>query len=149
MVDFESCIAFSFNKVAKNLAEILNSQLIKKGITYSQWIAMYLINEYGEISQKDLANLMGVKEPTITGLVEKLERAGYVKRMLNQEDKRKNKLSITAQGKKINKESTRIAEDFQDACLADISESDQNILLESLKKMEKASEKWLENSISQ
>lgn len=145
MFDLDNCIAFLVSKTAKNLAEILNSQLIKHGVTHSQWIAMYYIDKYGNISQKDLAELMGVKEPTITGLIEKTERLGYVVRNLDQEDKRRKQLSMTERGKRINAELIMIAEDFKNASLSKVSEAHQEILLDTLDKMQVSAQEWLED----
>ena len=135
MFDLDCCVAFVTNVASKTLSDSLNNRLIRHGVTKSQWIAMYYINREGNLTQKLLADLMGAKEPTITGILDRLEREGLILRQGDVNDKRKKILVLTDKGRLINAKLTDIAQEFRDVCLAGISEKDQKIFLEILDNM--------------
>lgn len=138
----DCCLAFVTNVASKTLSDSLNNRLIKHGVTKSQWIAMYYINREGNLTQKLLADLMGAKEPTITGILDRLQREDLILRKEDENDKRKKILVLTEKGKKINAELTDIAQEFRDVCLTGISDKDQKIFLDILDKMVVAATNW-------
>lgn len=142
MFDLDCCVAFVTNVAAKTLSDALNNRLIEHGVTKSQWIAMYYIEREGNLTQKLLADLMGAKEPTITGILDRLQREDLVLRKEDASDKRKKILVLTEKGKEINTELTKIAQEFRDVCLEGISEKDQEIFLDILDKMVIAATNW-------
>lgn len=142
MFDLDCCIAFITNVASKKLSESLNNKLLKYGVTKSQWIAMYYIKRNKNLNNNDLVELMGAKQPTITGIIERLEREGFIKRKYNKNDKRKKIILLTKKGEEINEKLTEVAQDFRDACLDGIDEKDQEIFLNILNKMVISAEKW-------
>lgn len=142
MFDLDCCVAFVTNMASKTLSDSLNNRLLKYGVTKSQWIAMYYINRSGNLNNNDLAELMGAKQPTISGIIDRLERENLIIREEDKNDKRKKFIHLTKKGEEINKELTDIAQDFRDVCLEGIDEKDQEIFLDILKKMVIAAEKW-------
>lgn len=85
---------------------------------------------------------MGAKEPTITGILDHLQREDLILRKEDENDKRKKILVLTEKGKKINAELTDIAQEFRDVCLTGISDKDQKIFLDILDKMVAAATNW-------
>lgn len=85
---------------------------------------------------------MGAKEPTITGILDRLQREDLILRKEDKNDKRKKILVLTEKGRKINAELTDIAQEFRDVCLNGISDKDQKIFLDILDKMVVAATNW-------
>lgn len=56
------------------------------------------------VTLKDIIEVIKVPKSTLTGLINKLEKNNYVKRTINQVDKRSYKLELTEKGVKISKE---------------------------------------------
>jgi len=67
----------------------------------SQVIAMVSIQERGGCSLSELRKEMHVSAPTITGIIDRLERDGYVKRLADQSDRRVTNVMLTKKGKGI------------------------------------------------
>lgn len=147
MFDLNECVAFVTNIASKSLSEALNTRLMDYGVTKSQWIAMYYIEKEGNLTQKHLSDLMGAKESTTTGILSRLERDNLIDRLYDDKDKRKKTLNLTEKGKEVNKNLTKIAKDFRDACLEDVSEEDQIIFLNVIDKMVASSNKWKKNKV--
>ncbi len=131
----DDCVAFLTNKVAKELADELNRQLLTYGITRSQWIAMYFIDKNESINQKELADLVGAKESTIAGILNRLENEGLIKREISLEDKRKKFIRLTELGQEKHKIYSEVAENFKDKCVEDIEEEEIEIFVRVLGKM--------------
>lgn len=144
MFDLDHCVAFVTNVASKTLSDALNSRLIKHGVTKSQWIAMYYINKKENLTQKSLADLMGTKESTITGILDRLEREDLILRQEDINDRRKKILVLTDKGRLKNTKLTEIVQNFRDVCLAGVSEEDQKVFLEILDKMVVAATNWKE-----
>lgn len=115
-------------------------------VTKSQWFAMYYINKNEYLSQKELAELMGASQPTITGILDRLEKQDFIERKEDQEDKRRKVIGLTQAGKEVNEKLTSIAEDFKNTCLENVDEKDQETFLEILDKMVASAEKWDEET---
>jgi MarR family transcriptional regulator, 2-MHQ and catechol-resistance regulon repressor len=76
------------------------------GITPSQWGALhtlYLAESEGlpELRLTDLGGRMLVRPPSITGVVDRLERRGLVLRTASADDLRAKKLSLTPAGRQL------------------------------------------------
>jgi len=81
MFNLDDCIAFVTCKGAKDLADTLEKRLNNFNITRSQWIALYYIKNSNMITQKQLADKMSLKEPSVVRLLDKMELYGWVNRI--------------------------------------------------------------------
>lgn len=144
MFDLDYCVSFVTNLASKKISESLNRKLIKHNVTKSQWIALYYINREKSISQKNLATLMGAKESTVTGILNRVEKEDLIMRTEDKKDKRKNLLSLTEKGQELTEKLTDIAQEFRDACLDGVSLEEQEIFLKVLDKMVSSAQNWQE-----
>jgi DNA-binding MarR family transcriptional regulator len=75
----------------------LESQPMKDGHTVPQRIVLGQLARHGQggLSVKELSRKMGLSHSTISGIVDRLERKGLVKRIQDQQDRRITKVTIT------------------------------------------------------
>jgi DNA-binding MarR family transcriptional regulator len=85
----------------KQAIEIAVRRQIAAVILFDQWVAqqfgmsasdtqfMHLLNLYGSLSAGRLAELSGLSTGTVTGVIDRLERLGYVYRERDPDDRRK------------------------------------------------------------
>ena len=99
MFDIESCVCFINSKTSKKMANMFNERLIPFGITRVQWIAMYYLLKYGDLSQKDLGERMDIKESTVARLLDRMEDEGLIKRSKGREDRRVTYIKLTNKGR--------------------------------------------------
>jgi len=98
MFDIESCVCFINNKTSKKMANIFNERLIPLGVTRVQWMAMYYLLKYGEMSQKELGERMDIKESTVARLLDRMEAEDLIIRTQAREDKRVKYIKLTQKG---------------------------------------------------
>jgi len=98
MFDIESCVCFINSKTSKKMANMFNERLIPFGVTRVQWIAMYYLLKYGDMSQKELGERMGTKESTVARLLDRMEDEGLIQRTKDKEDRRVKYIKLTQNG---------------------------------------------------
>lgn len=75
----------------------LNERLKKLGITSSQCAVLdflFYTNE-DEVSQRDVEKALSLKNPTVTGILKRLDEKGFILCVPNAKDKRKKKIYLT------------------------------------------------------
>ena len=70
-------------------------------ITIEQWSVLYHLWKVDGMSQQELCQATFRDKPSITRLVDNLEKQKIVKRMADKTDRRKNKIFLTAEGKSL------------------------------------------------
>ena len=73
------------------------------GLTYTQYIVLMVLWEYESINVGKLGEILYLDVGTLTPLLKRLEKAGYVTRQRSKEDERVTIISITSEGEKLKK----------------------------------------------
>jgi len=73
------------------------------GLTDVQFNILMILKEHGAagLSQQQLSEHLIVTKSNVVGLIDRLERSGYVKRMSHPSDRRFNQIVLTPAGEKI------------------------------------------------
>jgi len=74
------------------------------GLTVGQRMTLLLIGRDSEASATDLASLMHVHPGTMSGMLKRLQAAGFIARRGHQDDARRFVLSLTAKGVAANRQ---------------------------------------------
>ena len=85
----------------KKFARYQVSELYQGQITLPQFMVLNFLAHSGESKMKDLAGFMHVTTAAMTGIVERLVRDGYVKRLYDPEDRRIIRVDLTTKGKEL------------------------------------------------
>lgn len=113
-------IGFMIKQINNVFEKELNEKVKKLGLTSSQCAVLdYLFHtSKDEISQRDVERHLSLKNPTVTGLLKRLDEKGYILCVPNAKDKRKKNIYLTekaydiqrrmeAERKKLDRELTR------------------------------------------
>lgn len=73
------------------------------GLTDVQFNILMILKEYGSagLSQQQLSEHLIVTKSNVVGLIDRLERSGYVKRMSHPSDRRFNQIVLTKKGEQL------------------------------------------------
>lgn len=110
-------------------------RLQKTGITRVQWIALYYVKTRKSISQRELSNLMNVKDSSVGRLLDRMERDGLISRERNDIDRRVIYIKLTSKGEDLISDLIPIGNKFNDDLTAGIDEQELMIYEKVLKKM--------------
>ena len=78
--DFENSVGYWVFATAHALACAMNEELAAHGITSRQWEVLACISHDGELSQSELAERMHIEAPTLVGVLDRMERDGWIVR---------------------------------------------------------------------
>lgn len=94
----ENQICFPLYATSKEIIRQYQPFLSGLDLTYTQYITMLVLWEYGDTNMKELGKHLFLNSGTLTPLVKKLEDKGYVKRKRNRKDERNLIIALTPQG---------------------------------------------------
>lgn len=123
------------NLICKKMINYLNSKLAEYDITAEQWQVMLILSKHNKINQKLLAGEVKKDQPTLTRMLDILERKSLVERHLSKEDRRSYSVHITEKGLNQTEKLVPYIEDIFKNLLDGISEEDLNIYLDVLDKI--------------
>jgi len=93
--DFEDSLLYGVCSTSHAMEKALNEELAPLGITHRQWQALGWLVFEGELSQCELADRMRIEPPTLAGIVDRMERNGWIERVPCPEDRRRKRLRPT------------------------------------------------------
>lgn len=88
--------------------KIMQNYLDETGVYQAQHRLLMEISKNPNASQNDIAVSMDVSAATVAVSLKKLEKRGYIKRVMVEEDNRINNITITEKGNKVVKQSKQI-----------------------------------------
>ena len=91
-------ISFPLYACAKETVRLYKPHLDKRGLTYTQYIAMLVLWEEEKLTVKELGNRLYLDSGTLTPLLKKLEAKGLLKRERSKEDERNLFITLTEEG---------------------------------------------------
>lgn len=104
----ESQLCFPLYACAKETVRKYKPFLDKIDLTYTQYITMLVLWEERKINVTDLGNRLYLDSGTLTPLLKKLEKKGYVERKRSTNDERNLIISITDKGMLLREEAKEI-----------------------------------------
>ncbi|MDQ0148219.1 MarR family winged helix-turn-helix transcriptional regulator [Eubacterium multiforme] len=135
MFNIDDCIGFITNKGAKKLADEFNKRVQEYGMTRVQWIALFYIGKSDGIFQKELSDLMNVKESSMVRLIDRMEKEDLVIRKKQANDRRVTSIFLTHKGKELREKVLPLGQEFQDDATKEISSEELDNFKKVLEKM--------------
>ncbi|MBD5642426.1 MarR family transcriptional regulator [Clostridium botulinum] len=97
-------IAMLIKEVYASTMGIVSNSLKDSGLTHQQIMVIKLIAHNGQVNISQLCDEMSLVKGTVSGIVTRLESAGYVKKIKNENDKRNTYVTFSDKGLKFAKE---------------------------------------------
>lgn len=119
--DFENSVAYWIFASAHELARAMNAELAGCGITSRQWEVLVWLSHEGDISQTELAERMGIEAPTLVGVLDRMERDGWIHRVQSGSDRRKNLIRPTEQVRPVWEQMVECAQRIRARATAEMS----------------------------
>lgn len=114
--------SFVTGKASTAIARRLQKKFNAAGLnlTIEQWSVLYHLWKQEGISQQELCNATFRDKPSITRLVDNLEKLKLVKRVSSREDRRMNLIYLTAEARKLEMDSMVLAEETLNEALESV-----------------------------
>lgn len=136
--DFETSAGFIVNATAKTFQKVLDSELRKNvGVTISQWRVVAALVLYPGLTQKEVADKVGIESPTLVPVIDKMEKEGLLKRKPDSKDRRANRIYLTPKADSLWNSMMECVIRIRKISTKDIPEDQLKITLETLRKISK------------
>lgn len=125
-IKLDNQASFPIYLASKELIRAYTPLLDGLGLTYTQYLAMTLLWEYGQLTSREMGRELYLDSGTLTPVLRALEEKGLVRRRRSVEDKRNLTIALTKEGLFL-KEDARTAAKKMDALLG-LSEEERSKL---------------------
>lgn len=92
---FKDCLCFQVGKVSRKMAKLTRDAVVPYGLTTVQFFLLTALYEEDGISISALAHKVVLDKATLTGLLDRLERDGFVLRQVDPGDRRAVRVQLT------------------------------------------------------
>jgi DNA-binding MarR family transcriptional regulator len=119
--------------IARRLQRKFNGANVN--LTIEQWSVLYHLWKQDGMSQQELCNATFRDKPSITRLVDNLERLDLVKRVPDGKDRRINKVFLTKHAEALEEQTMGLAEETLNDALVGVSQEQIEVCKEVLQKV--------------
>ena len=135
--DYETNPGFIINRTARSLSRSLDIRLKNRvGITFAQWRVLVLLTKtHDGLSQKEIAEGLGLEAPSLIPILDKLENDGFIERRVDRNDRRNNRIFRAKKTFEIWETTLECATRVLTIALAGLPEDNVQIMKEVLEKM--------------
>lgn len=94
-------VGFVVREVWRLFARCLQPRIAREGVSIGMWFVLRMLWDEDGMTQRELGERVGINGPTMVMALNSMERAGLVKRVHNQADRRKINVFLTERGRKL------------------------------------------------
>jgi DNA-binding MarR family transcriptional regulator len=133
-VDFEgvdplSASVFRARKRTMRLnRRLLMRTMSERGGHPAQAGCLWTVAKHDGISQRDLAEALHLAPPTVTAMLQKMERHGFVERWSDEDDQRLTRIRLTQKGRDLNDELRSVHAEYIRATIGTMPEAERREL---------------------
>jgi DNA-binding MarR family transcriptional regulator len=112
--------------------QLVTAELAPLGIGPREWAALLCLDEQNGLSQREVAELLGIDRTRMVGLVDELQEKGWVERRPHDDDRRKNIVTLTRTGRALKERGSRVMDRCEQRFLSVLDASDAEQLKSAL-----------------
>ncbi|MDQ5985165.1 MAG: hypothetical protein CSYNP_00870 [Syntrophus sp. SKADARSKE-3] len=129
------CIFFQFAKANQMAGRFLSQKVAALNITAVQAMVLGFLDEEDRITSGELGKRTELDSATLTGILDRLETAGFVERHDNPEDRRSVCIYLTEQGKIMGKAAAQTITKANQEFLAVLNDEERRDLRDIINKL--------------
>ncbi len=131
----EKYICFKLNKVRRKIHRYYESKLVPFNITPVQFYVLSALWDKDEIKFKDLARRLDMDGSTLTGILDRMEKRGFINRKEDPDDRRSILVCLTNKSMEIRPQMIEIAQDLDHEFRNKVPDEEFRMLLKVLDKL--------------
>ena len=113
-----------------------SKKLVKRvGLTGPQLVILQEISRCGEVTAGEIARAVSLSQATVTGILERMEKRGFLARKRSEHDKRRVMVRITDTGEQILKDAPPLMQEAFVERFSSLQEWEQTMILSSLQRL--------------
>lgn len=116
--------ALELGRVNRQWRKRLDERLKHTGLTQARWLVLLHLSRAGPLSQRELAEIVGIEGPTLVRMLDSLEGQGLVERRVGEEDRRVKQVHLSEAARPLLAEITSIAAALRRELLAEVADGE-------------------------
>lgn len=133
----EENLITDYLRAANKTFKKLDEELIKLGLYRGQPALIMVLYQNEGVTQKELCEKLSVTPATMTKMVNRMEKSGFISKRTDSEDLRVSRIFLTEKAYSIKKEIFKLFEEFDNQCFFNIEEEEKEIFKAVLLKIVK------------
>ena len=129
-------LIFQLIDFAKKHRKIMQHYFDETGVYHAQHRLLMEISRHPNASQADIARSMDISPATIAVSLKKLEKGGYIHKVMDEADNRFNQITITAKGNRVVERNKQIFEATERKVFEGFTEAEKVTLSLLLQKLD-------------
>jgi DNA-binding MarR family transcriptional regulator len=129
------CIFFQFAKANQLASRFLSQKVSQLNITSVQAMVLGFLDDEDRITSSELGKRTELDSATLTGILDRLEVAGFIERKGNPDDRRSVRIHLTRQGKLMSREAAKAITEANSEFLEVLTDGQKRDLLGIIKKL--------------
>ena len=121
-------VGFLVTDISRLISAEYNRVMSPLGLTRAQWRVIVHLHREDGLMQVDLARLLGTGKVAVGGLVDRLEKSGWVERRPDPNDGRSNRVYLTRKGRAIEGQMVRTGAELTRRVLTNLSATERREL---------------------
>ena len=135
MNSLDNCINYLLTGAQHTVFQYMKKNLAQFDITPIQYGVLGCIWEFDMHNPKDIAAHLGVENSTISGILERMENKGLIRRMIDSSDRRFINIELTDVSKNIEMPVREVVTEVDKNVLEQVSEEEITMLKNMLRKI--------------
>jgi DNA-binding MarR family transcriptional regulator len=130
----DSYIPYLLARTSRLISEQFHDALAERQVPIMHWRVLVTLHD-GPMPVTGLAQIALQKQPTMSKILDRMEKLDLVRRRPGLEDRRSTLVSITAEGRRVVEPLLELAREHERQVLAPLGEDNAKVLVEVLKKL--------------
>ena len=129
------CIYFLTTRLSRELKKAFDKKLEEYQLTSAMWCALMAVFENESLTQKELSDILCIETPTVTKIIDNLEKKGLILRAPYEGDRRAYRIQSTDKAKNIKDDIFNVGSDFMQWVKRDLSSDEKDSVKQLLDKL--------------
>lgn len=122
-------------KASRLFVRLNERRLSRLGLSAGQIPVALGLRRFGSLTQKDLAAMAEVEQPTMAAMLSRMERDGLIERATDPSDRRSRRVALTEAGERACAEVGQILEAVNEKAYAGFSQEERGLFATMLRRM--------------
>lgn len=132
ILPFNESVGYQIRLTHRLMQRYLQQKIEPYGVTLGMWYFLRALWHQDGLTQRELSVIVGTMEPTTLTAIKSMERSGIVRRVRNEEDRRKINIFLTPRGKALRESLLPLARTVVDNSVLGFSDEERQQFLQYL-----------------
>lgn len=134
-MELTHCINYLLTTAQRRVFQTMSARLEPYDVTPVQYGVLYCLWETDIHTPREIADKLQLENSTISGVLERMEKKGLIERQVSKKDRRYIEVVLTDKGASLKDGVLDTVEQFNEDVMSVLSSQEQDILKESLEKL--------------